>query len=269
VHKANRLGGGSDVVHAFSGLEHQVTGKIAREILREANLTDEERAARAAAVAAEVARLAEEERVAMVKALYARGVGSEVVKDWERAVASLQEVLDIEPGHAQAFAKLQKLAEAGHCDPPAPRAPAEAADREHGVDEALKPTPPHRPPSVVIPPAAAATKTAHHSHPSSPPPAQSPIGNPLRSPRGRRVLRTTAVVVALNHSVSKRGKVVGLGGMSMLEPADAGRESARARRQWRTAREGLLKQQGLIGTCRLSGASSGAAAAVGATPRSS
>ena len=122
VHRANRMGGarsvgGKLVLDAFAVGHQQVTGPDARSILRERNMSPEDKAARAAAQkAAEDAQVAarlEAERIALAKSSYNQGLGALVLKEFDTAVSSFVTCLQNDPGHPGATLKLAKMAASG------------------------------------------------------------------------------------------------------------------------------------------------------------
>lgn len=141
VHKANRMGGarsvgGKLVLDAFAVGHQQVTGHDASRILKERNMSPEDKAARAAAQkAAEDAQAAaklEAERTALAKSSYNQGLGALVLKEFDTAVSSFVTCLQNDRGHAGAMLKLAKMAASGEGNA------AAELERLHAENEAVE-----------------------------------------------------------------------------------------------------------------------------------
>ncbi len=141
VHKANRMGGargvdGKLVVDAFALSHQKVTGSTARSILKERNMSPEEKAARAAARKAkedeeEEARQ-KKERAKIARSSYSQGLGALVVREFDYAVESFVTCLENDPAHSGAMLKLAKMAADGDSSA------AAALDRLHAENEAAE-----------------------------------------------------------------------------------------------------------------------------------
>ena len=112
-----RAGGKNLVVNAFKSKAVQVGRKEAEEVLRERNMTGDERRLRdeaeAAAVAAEAAAVEDKQRQERAAFFYARGQGHRAVKLFAEAHQDFLDALEHCPGHQQARAGLLELRSSG------------------------------------------------------------------------------------------------------------------------------------------------------------